>query len=459
MDTSGVTQLIVIIVLILLSAFFSSAESTFSSVNRLRVKSLADEGNNEARKLYNLLEQPSHIFISILVANIISVIAAATITTIFTINNFRSSYVIPALIIFTILVLIFGEVTPKLIATTYSERLALAYVNIISVMNKVMFPFSFVFNIIAHGLLKLIKVDPKESTYTITEGELLTIVDASHEEGVIKSEERKMIANVVDFGYSVTKDVMVPRTDMIFGSVDMSYEELVETFSIYKYTRIPIYRDSRDNVVGILNLKDLFFNVNDPDEFVINEIMREPYFTYEYKGTFELFHEMKTNSISIAIVLDEYGETAGLVTIEDLIEEIVGEIRDEYDEDEEDAIQIISETEFLIDGNTNVDEINDALGTDLEPVEYENIAGHMIYLFDHIPEEGETVTEQNVILTVDTIVKNRIDRVKLEILPENEEDVSDSHDEENQNNNRDIKSDKNNSTNKTKSIDSDDLDY
>ncbi len=416
MDTSGVTQLVVIFILILLAAFFSSAESAFSSVNKLRIKSLAEEGNKKALKVYNLLEQPSKLLSSVLIANIILVVAAATITTVFTTNYMGSSYILPSLVVLTILVLIIGEITPKFIANAFPESIAMAYVNFIYLFTKIMSPFSYVFNGTARGLLKLLKIDLKKETFTITEDELLTIVDASHEEGIIESEERTMIANVVDFGDSVTKDVMVPRTDIIFGSDTMSYEELAEIFSIYKYTRIPIYSESRDNVVGILNLKDLFFNVKDPNEFLVEEIMREPYFTFEYKRTFELFHEMKINSIAIAIVLDEYGETAGLVTLEDLIEEIVGEIRDEYDEDEEDDIQFISETEFLIDGNTNVDEINDALGIELEPLEYENIAGHMIYLFDHLPEEGETVVEQNVLLTVDTIVKNRIEKVRLEIL-------------------------------------------
>ena len=221
---------------------------------------------------------------------------------------------------------------------------------------------------------------------------------------------------------------MVPRSDIVFGSDTMCYDELVDIFSGHKYTRIPIYSDSRDNIVGILNLKDLFFNVKDPNDFMIEEIMREPYYTYEYKRTFELFSEMKINSIAMTIVLDEYGETAGIVTLEDLIEEIVGEIRDEYDEDEEDDIQIISENEFLIDGNTNVNDINDALGLELEPIEYENIAGHMIYLLDRIPEQGETVTEGNVTLTVESTAKNRIDKVRLEILPEHVEDEISSDD-------------------------------
>ena len=416
MDTSGVTQLVVIFILILLAAFFSSAESAFSSVNKLRIKTLADEGNNKALKVYDLLEQPSRLLSSVLIANIILVVAAATLTTVFAIEYLGSSYIVLSLIVLTILVLIIGEITPKFIANA-PENIAMAYVNIIFLFTKIMHPFHMSL-MDCRGLLKLFKVDLEKETFTITEDELLTIVDASHEEGIIESEERRMITNVVEFGDSYTKDVMVPRADIIFGSDTMSYEELVDIFSIYKYTRIPIYSDSRDNVVGILNLKDLFFNVKDPSEFSIEEVMREPYFTYEYKRTFELFHEMKTNSIAIAIVLDEYGETAGLVTLEDLIEEIVGEIRDEYDEDEEDAIQVIGEDEYLIDGSTNVDEINEALGIDLEPLEYENIAGHMIYLFDHLPEEGETVVEQNILLTVDTIDKNRIEKIRLKILPD-----------------------------------------
>lgn len=426
METIGVVQLIAFFVLLLLAAFFSSAESAYSSVSKLRIKSLADEGNKKAQKVYALLEQPSKMLTSVFIANLTILIAIATITTLFTINTFGYSYVLLSISIVSIIVIVFAELTPKFIASTYADKLSLAYIDLISAFTKIMSPFSFVFNGISQGILKLFNIKPEETNYKITEDELLTIVDESHKEGVIESEERKMIANVVDFGDSITKDVMVPRTDIKFGSIDMSYDELAAIFYEFKFTRIPIYSDSRDNVVGIINLKDLFFNVKNPDDFSIEDIMREPYFTYEYKRTFELFHEMKTKSIAIAIVLDEYGETAGLVTLEDLIEEIVGEIRDEYDEDEEDDIQVIGDNKFLIDGNTNVDDINDALGTELEPIEYENIAGHMIYLFDHLPKEGETVTEQNVVLTVDSIEKNRISKIRLEILPEEDENYEDT---------------------------------
>ena len=429
MDTSGVTQLIIIIIFILLAAFFASAESAFSSINKLRIKTLADEGDRRASKVFDLLQKPTKMFISVLIANIIIVVVATTLTIVFTYNTLGSSYVIPALIVLTILFLIFGEIIPKYVALTHSESIAMAYVDIISIFTKIVSPITYIFSCISRGIMKLFKFNPASETYTITEDELLTLVDASHEEGVIENEERKMIANVVDFGDSVVKDVMVPRTDIIFGSDTMYYEELVEVFSQYKYTRIPIYSGSRDNVIGILNLKDLFFNVQDPNDFSIEQVLREPYYTYEYKRTFELFSEMKANSIAIAIVLDEYGETAGIVSLEDLIEEIVGEIRDEYDEDEEDDIQVISESEYLIDGNTNVDDINDMLGICLEPVEYENIAGHMIYLFDRIPKEGESVSEGNITLTVENISKNRIDKVRLEILPEDFEEDDNDDDE------------------------------
>jgi magnesium and cobalt exporter, CNNM family len=426
LDTSEVAQLLALLILIILSAFFSSAETAFSSVNKLRIRNLAEDGNEKAIKINKLLEHPSGMLSAILIANIIVTISAAAIAANFSINRFDNVFVvIAAVAIITVLILIFGEITPKFIANTYPEELSMSYIGFVYVFTKIMSPISFLFNRIAQGLLLLFRINLSKNTSTITEDDLLTIVDASHEEGVIESEERKMITNVVDFGDSVTKDVMVPRADMIFGEVSMSYNELAEIFSTYKYTRLPIYSGSRDNVVGIINLKDMFFYNGDKDNFSIKDVMREPYFTYEYKRTSELFNNMREESNAIAIVLDEYGETAGLITLEDLIEEIVGEIRDEYDEDEEDDIQIISDNEYLVDGNTNLDEINEALEIDLESEEYESIAGYIIYFLDRIPDVGETIIEKNIKLTVDSIDKNRIDKVRIEILPTQEDDERD----------------------------------
>jgi len=216
----------------------------------------------------------------------------------------------------------------------------------------------------------------------------------------------------------MAKDVMVPRVDMVFAEVSLSYDELVELFSKDKYSRLPVYSESRDNIIGLLNLKDIFFYQGSKEEFQIKNIMREPYFTYEYKKTTELLKEMRKNYVSLAIVLDEYGTTTGLITLEDLLEEIVGEIRDEYDADEEDSIRKISDTEYIVDGNTKLDEINDALDLDLESDDYDSIAGHLIYLLDHLPDVGESITEDNVIYTVDAVMKNRIDKVHIVLIPE-----------------------------------------
>ena len=259
------------------------------------------------------------------------------------------------------------------------------------------------------------RVDPKKKYTTMTENELRTIVDVSHEEGVIESEERKMITNVVDFGDSLAKDVMVPRISMAFANIDMTYSELIAVFQEEKYSRLPVYSEEKDDIIGIINLKDVFFFHGDEADFHVNDYMREPYYTYEFKKTSELLHEMRKESISMAIVLDEYGATAGLITVEDLLEEIVGEIRDEYDEDEEDVITQINEKEYLADGAAKLDEINEFIGLSLDSDDYDSIAGHIIHLLDHLPEEGEKITENNATFTVIKVDKNRIDKVKIEL--------------------------------------------
>ncbi|MDI9488384.1 MAG: hemolysin family protein, partial [Bacillota bacterium] len=274
--------------------------------------------------------------------------------------------------------------------------------------------------------LLLLRIDLNELS-SMTENDLRSIVEVSHNDGVLESEERRIINNVVDFGDSLAKDVMVPRIDMAFASADLSYDELVQVFAVDKYTRLPVYSENRDNVIGIINLKDLFFYTGKKEDFKIQDIMREPYFTYEFKKTSELLIEMRRDSIALAIVLDEYGATAGLITIEDLLEEIVGEIRDEYDDDEEDCIKSVSEYEYIVDGNTKLDDINEALNLNIQSDDYDSIAGHIIYLLDHLPEEGETVEENNITYTVAAVDKNRID--KIHILIKNDEEATDKVEE------------------------------
>lgn len=425
MDPSEVTQILILIILLFLSGFFSSAETALTTVNKLRMRSLAEEGVKGASTVIKLIENPTKMLSAILIGNNVVNLTASSIATSFAIK-FGGIWAGVATALLTILILIFGEITPKSLATLKAESMSLKYGKIIYLLTQLLTPLILIVNALSNLCLKLLRIDINKKGVSMTENELRTIVDVSHEEGVIESEERRMITNVVDFGDSLAKDIMVPRIDMEFVSSDLTYDELVKIFSIEKYSRMPVYEGTRDNIIGIINLKDVFFYDKDKKDFKIKDFLREPYFTYEFKKTSELLIEMRKESISVAIVLDEYGATAGLITLEDLLEEIVGEIRDEYDSDEEDAIKCINENEFIADGNTKLDEINEIIGLNLSSDDYDSIAGHIISLLDHLPSEGESVNSNNIIFTVQSMEKNRIDKVHIIVLPisefENEEE-------------------------------------
>lgn len=432
LDPSDVTQLIILLVLLILSAFFSSAETALTTVNKIRIRNLADEDVKGAKTVCKLIEDPTKLLSAILIGNNIVNLSASSLATTLAVNICKSLGVSDsatvgagiATFVLTILVLIFGEITPKSVATIHAEKISLAYGGIIYFITQLLTPVIFIINKLSYGILKLLRVDPNYKGLTITETELRTIVDVSHEEGVLESEERKMITNVVDFGDSLAKDVMVPRIDMVFVDVNLSYDELVDAFSEDKFSRMPVFDGERDNVVGIINLKDVFFYQGSKESFHIKQLLREPYFTYEFKKTSELLIEMRKASRSIAIVLDEYGATAGLITLEDLLEEIVGEIRDEYDGDEEDSIKQISANEFIVNGFAKLDEVNEIIGSELESDDYDSIAGHIINLLEHLPVEGESIIDNNIKYTVQSVDKNRIDKIHILLLP-NEENMED----------------------------------
>lgn len=417
MDSDVATQLIILFILLALSAFFSSAETALTTVNKLRIRSLADEKIRGAKTVCMLIEKPQGMLSAILIGNNIVNLSASSLTTKLAIDQFHSIPIGVATGVLTFLILIFGEIIPKTLATIHAEKLSLHYATIIHLLTRILTPVIFIITKLSYGILKLVRINTNNRGSAITENELRTFVDVSHEEGVIESEERRMITNVVDFGDSLAKDVMVPRVDMTFASINLTFDELVTAFAVDKYSRMPVYDESKDNVIGIINLKDVFFYQGKKEEFHIQDIIREPYYTYEFKKTSELLIEMRRDSISLAIVLDEYGATTGLITLEDLLEEIVGEIRDEYDTDEEDSIRCIGENEYIVDGNTKLAEINEIIGLQLESDAYDSIAGHIIFLLDNLPEGGESVTSGNVTYTVDAVDKNRIDKIHIYVLP------------------------------------------
>ena len=226
-----------------------------------------------------------------------------------------------------------------------------------------------------------------------------------------------MIYNVFDLGDADAKDIMVPRVNVSFADVDSTYDDLISIFREDKFTRLPVYDESTDNVIGIVNMKDLLLlKDEDKEHFSIRNIMREPYFTYEHKNTANLFLEMRESSISLAIVLDEYGVTAGLITLEDLLEEIVGEIRDEYDSDEQDDITRINDYEYIVLGSANLEDVSDELGLHLESDDYDTIGGYCLEKLDHLPEKNEIIiTDDNILLRIEAVDKNRIEKVYIKL--------------------------------------------
>lgn len=423
MDSGQALQILIVIGLLALSAFFSSSETAMMAVNKIRVRNLADAGLSSAQTLMKVLDNQPKMLSAILIGNNIVNISASSLATILVTRAFGDMYVGVGTGILTLLVLIFGEITPKTSATLYSETMALRFAKPIYMIMQVLTPVIFIVDKLSQGVLRLLHVDPNKKQDAITEDELRTIVEVSHEEGVIESDEKKMIYNVFDFGDSVAKDIMVPRIDMTFIDVDATFSEVIEVFREVKYTRYPVYEETTDNVIGIINIKDLLLTENQK-KFCIRDYLREPLYTYEFKKTAELMVELRKTQNNIAIVLDEYGATAGLITLEDMLEEIVGEIRDEYDEDEEDLIRRIGPREYVVEAAMKLDDLNDQLGMDLESEDYDSIGGFIIGLLDHLPEEGEEVTHKTLRFVVDKVDRNRIDKIHLYIQEEETEPES-----------------------------------
>lgn len=423
MGPSETGQLITVIILLCLSAFFSSSETALTTVNQIRMRTLADNGDKSAARVLRVTGNPGKMLSAILIGNNIVNLSASSISTSLAIHLFGNTGAGIATGILTFLILIFGEVTPKTMATIKADSMSLTAAAPIGFLMKILTPVIFIINKLSLGLMFLLHVNIKDAQKKMTEEELRTIVDVSQENGVIEHEERDMIHNLFDFGDAEAKEIMVPRIDMTFVQADATYQEVLDIFRQDMFTRLPVYEDSTDNVIGIINMKD-FLLQNDTPEFSVRNLLREPYFTYEHKNTADLFLEMRKSSISLAIVLDEYGVTAGLITLEDLLEEIVGEIRDEYDADEEDDITRISDREFYVLGSANLNDVSEALSLHFTSDDYDTIGGYCLGLLDHLPEKNEIIlTDNNILLRIDRMEKNRIERIYIR-LPEPLEETS-----------------------------------
>lgn len=413
METSDIIQLVIVIILLSASAFFSSAETALMTSNKLKMRNLAENGDKRAAKVLKVTENTDKMLSAILIGNNIVNLTASSISTALTLKIFGSKLVGIATGILTFLILVFGEITPKNVASKNAENMALSYIGVISFLVTLLTPVIFIVNTVAKFVISIFNKNSDDNN-AVTEEELRAMVEYSHEEGVIENEEKKMIVNVVDFGDTVAGDIMVPRVDMVMVDEKSSYEEILQVFREERYTRIPVYEETPDNVIGILNVKD-FLLIEDKENFVMKELLREPLYTYEYKKTSALMMDMRKTGANIVIVLDEYGITAGLITLEDMLEEIVGEIRDEFDADEDEGITKVSDLEYLIDGSTNLDDINDRIGLSLSSEEYESIGGLIMEKLGRLPVEGEIINFDNIVLTVKKMDHARIEKVCLKL--------------------------------------------
>ena len=429
-------QLGILLVLVFLSAFFSSAETAFSTANQIRLKNLAEEGNRKAQTACKILSNYSRMISTVLIGNNIVNISASSLATVLTtnmVNRLIGDWAVSTAIgistgVLTVIVLLFGEIIPKTWAKLNNEKITLAYAPIINGLCIIFTPLVFIIDILSSGILRVLRIDPNKKVIGITESELLSYVDVSHQEGVIESEEKEIIYNLFDFSDALAKDIMIPRVDIVEVDANSSYEEVVAAFQQNMYTRIPVYENTPDNIIGLLNIKDFLF-VKDSSNFNLRDIMREVYYTYEYKKIPDLLNEMREKTAAVTIVLNEYGAAEGMITMEDLLEEIVGEIRDEFDEDEKTMLQNVGENQYLIEGSMKLADINDRLETDLSCENYDSIGGIIIeHLDDRLPNEGEEVTlEDGTTLTVKEFENNRIQSVLL-VLPEKEEEAPEEGD-------------------------------
>lgn len=414
MTTTNLIQLIVIIIGIMLSAFFSSSETALTSLNIFKIRQMEKNGVDKAPLVRKLDENIGSVLTTILIGNNIVNIVTTTVATLFFTDVMGPRGAVISPIILTIVVLIFGEVTPKNIAAANSEKLALKVASPIRFLDVIFKPISFLLGKIT-GLISSAFISEEENSNLVTEEDLKTIVDVSEEQGVINNEESEMINNVFEFGNSDVSDIMTPRTNMEAIAVDCDQEELNELLKNTNHSRIPVYGKNIDNIVGILHMKDIVSSIAEGKELNLEDIIRPAFYVYDNMHIFDLFTNMRSENVSLAIVIDEYGGTSGLVTIEDIVEELVGEIDDEYDTDEKDIFKVDERT-FLVKPSLHLSDFNDYFDVELEEFKNDSIGGYVIDHLARIPVEGDIVEVDNMILTADKVDRYKIEMLKVEFI-------------------------------------------
>ncbi|AZR73152.1 hemolysin [Anoxybacter fermentans] len=406
-------------IFILLSGFFSGSETALMSLNKVKVRHDMLRGDERAAKVDKLIKSPVKLLTTILIGNNLVNIAGSALATTLALELFgiRGPWI--ATFGMTILVLVFGEITPKTFANQNSERVAYWSAPYLLFVSMFFNPLVNILIKITNITIRLLGGDPNKKQPFITEDEIIRFVNVGEKEGVIEEEEREMIHSIFEFDDTLVREVMVPRIDIIGVEENTPLAEAVDLIITKGHSRIPVFRKTIDNIVGVLYAKDLLKFVK--EEFgnvTIKDLMRTAYFVPESKKVNQLLSELRNKRIHMAIVLDEYGGTAGIVTIEDLIEEIVGDIQDEYDVEDVDY-HFISEKELVVDARMSVDELNDLLNLSLPAEDYDTLGGLVLSILGHVPVPGEVLEYDKLKITVKEMVGHRILKLHINILPFN----------------------------------------
>lgn len=406
-------QIFTLFVLLTLSALFSASETALMSLSKINVQQMNDKKVKGIKRVNKLLSDPNKLLSSILIGNNLVNIGASSLMTSLAIDLFGNSGVGIATGVMTLLILIFAEITPKSLATQNADKLSVKLAPFVNLNMILVTPISFLLNKTTSVMVKALGGNLEANQPFITHEELRALVSVSHKEGILEGEEKDMIDNVFEFSDSYVYDIMVPRTEVLSISLDMSYADIIDLMSDKQHSRIPVYDGTMDNIIGVLYIKDLLFLQADKlVNFNLKEYLRQPHFTYMYKPIKDLFKEMKNNRIHMVVVIDEYGGTEGIITMEDLIEEIVGDIEDEYDKIIK-QIDVIKDGEYIVSGNVKIEEITDLLGTDIESEDFDTIAGFVIGLIDRIPKIKEEIQYENIRFIVEKLDRNRVDKIRI----------------------------------------------
>lgn len=411
MDSSSVSQIIALVFLVTMSAVFSSSETAITSVSKIKVRQLDQKDNKNAHLLKKLHDNMQTTISTILIGNNIVNIAASSIATILFTNIFHQNGALISTVVMTVFVLIFGEVIPKTIAQYKNKSVALKFSRFIYFLTLVFKPIVKVLNLLTRLVIKLF-VGEDEDSSTLTEEELKTLVEVSEEEGVLKNQETEIMINALELKETLAVDIMTPRTSMASVDIEDAENDLKEIIKNITYSRIPVYEDSIDDIIGVLHIKELAHKIIEDDrDFKIRDILKPAFYAYEYIPVVDLFKQMRAKNISISIIIDEYGGTSGIVTMEDILEELVGEIDDEYDNEKE--VTKINDNEYLVDPEMRIDEVNERFDLDIQSDKFDSIGGFVIELLDRMPKSKDEVEFENLKFVVVNVDKRKITQLMI----------------------------------------------